>query len=64
MKVVVNEDCISCGMCISMCPEVFRYGTDGLSEAFGDPNSYPNAVEAAADVCPTNAIEVSDHTRG
>lgn len=60
MKVKVNEDCISCGMCISMCPEVFAYGQDGLSKVIGNPDSYPNAVEAAADACPTSAIEVSD----
>lgn len=59
MKVTVNEDCISCGMCINMCPDVFDYGEDGLSCVVGDPNACPNAVEAAAEACPTNAIEVS-----
>lgn len=59
MKVKVNDDCISCGMCINMCPEVFKYGEDGLSIAFGNPDAYPNAVEAAAEVCPTGAIEIA-----
>jgi len=60
MKVTVNEDCISCGMCINMCPEVFDYGADGLSNVVGDPDAYPNAVEAAAEVCPTGAIEIEN----
>ena len=59
MKVTVNEDCISCGMCINMCPDVFAYGDDGLSKVIGDANACPNAVEAAAEACPTNAIEIS-----
>lgn len=60
MKVKVNDDCISCGMCINMCPDVFDYGQDGLSTVIGNPDDCPDKVEAAADVCPTNAIEVSD----
>ena len=58
MTVKVNEDCISCGMCINMCPDVFDYGADGLSHVVGDPNACPNAVEAAVEACPTNAIEI------
>lgn len=59
MKVNVNEDCISCGMCMNMCPDVFDYGQDGLSRVVGDPNACPNAVQAAAEACPTNAIEIT-----
>lgn len=60
MKVKVTDECISCGMCINMCPEVFAYGSDSLSHVIGNPDSYPNAVEAAADACPTNAIEIAN----
>lgn len=58
MKVKVNDDCISCGMCINMCPEVFDYGSDGLSCVVGDPDNCPSAVESAMEACPTNAIEI------
>ncbi|MDE7454803.1 MAG: ferredoxin [Clostridia bacterium] len=58
MKVKVNEDCISCGLCVNMCPEVFTYGDDGLSCVTGDPNAFPNAVQSAAESCPTNAIQI------
>ena len=59
MKVTVNEDCISCGMCINICPEVFEYGANGLSTVVSDPDDYPNAVMSAVEACPTNAIEVA-----
>ena len=29
MKVNVNEDCISCGLCVNMCPDVFEIKEDG-----------------------------------
>lgn len=60
MKVTVNDDCISCGMCMNMCPTVFDYGANGLSTVIGNPDDCPNAVEAAAEACPTNAIEISN----
>lgn len=60
MKVKVNDDCISCGMCINMCPTVFDYGDDGLSCVTGDPNDCPEEVRSAAEACPTNAIEISE----
>lgn len=59
MKVIVNDDCISCGLCVNMCPDVFEFKADGLSHAVGDPNCCDAAVEAAAEACPTNAIEIS-----
>ena len=31
VKVKVNKECIGCGMCIDMCPDVFEYNDEGLS---------------------------------
>ncbi|GHV25557.1 hypothetical protein FACS189465_3480 [Clostridia bacterium] len=32
MKVLVNQDtCISCGMCVDICPEVFDYNSENKS---------------------------------
>ena len=58
MKVTVNNDCIGCGMCEGVCPEVFRLDGSGMSEVVGDPNSCPELAQEAAAVCPVNAIEV------
>ncbi len=58
MKVSVNEDCISCGMCINICPQVFDYDADGLSHVIGDADNYVDKVRKSAEVCPVNAIEI------
>ncbi len=34
MKVFIDRDgCISCGLCVATCPEVFRIASDGLAES-------------------------------
>ncbi len=59
MKTFVKKsDCIGCGMCVDVCPEVFEIGSDGFSDAVGDPENHPDKVYEAAEICPTNAIEV------
>ena len=60
MQVRVNEDCIGCGMCINVCPEVFDFNKDGLSTVIGDADAYPAKVEESAEICPTNAIEIEE----
>ena len=58
MKTTVNEDCIGCGMCEGVCPEVFQLNTDGMSEVVGDPDLHADKVQEAAAICPVNAIEI------
>ena len=59
MKVKVNQNCIGCGMCIDICPEVFEYNDGGLSSAkleeVGD--ELKDKVAEAQSVCPVDAIE-------
>ena len=57
MKTLVNEDCIGCGMCAEVCPEVFEISADGLSHVVGDPDSCSDKVMQATEICPVNAIE-------
>jgi ferredoxin len=59
MKARVTEDCIACGRCVEICPEVFEMGediahvkVDKISEEFEE------ATREAADECPTSAIVV------
>ena len=33
MKFFVNENCIGCGLCVSVCPDVFHMTPDGVSKA-------------------------------
>ena len=58
MKAKVNQDCIGCGMCVEVCPEVYEIGGDGLSNVVGDPNTCTDRAMQAAEICPVNAIEI------
>jgi len=59
MKVLVNSNCIGCGLCESVCPEVFEMNDEGLAQAINEP--VPDAAESTAqealESCPVEAIE-------
>lgn len=62
-KVTVNGNCIGCGACTGICPEVFDLNGDGQAEnILGSENELPEDLEAgvaeAAEACPVEAIEV------
>ncbi len=54
----VTEDCISCGACVDVCPEVFDMEEGGM--AYPKINPVPEALQAnareACEQCPTSAI--------
>lgn len=56
MKVKVTEECIGCGLCASICPQVFEMDGD-RSTVVGDGDCCVDAVQEAAAACPVNAIE-------
>jgi len=59
MKATIDrEGCISCGLCASTCPEVFRMADDGVAEVFTDPvpESVGDAASEARDNCPVSVI--------
>lgn len=58
MKVSIERDgCISCGLCPSICPEVFRMGEDDLAEVYAEPTEdNADSVQEAADSCPSSVI--------
>ena len=61
MKASITRDgCISCGLCESTCPQVFRMADDGLAEVYVDPvpESAKNAAMEARDNCPASVIAV------
>lgn len=61
MKAQVTEDCIACGRCVDICPEVFEMG-DEYAEVKMDviPEEYAAAVQESADECPTAAIIIEE----
>jgi ferredoxin len=61
MKARVDKDgCIACGLCPTICPEVFRMGDDGLAEAYVDsvPPEQEDSAKEAAESCPVSVIHV------
>lgn len=60
MKIEIDRDgCISCGLCVETCPQVFRMADDGLAEVYAAPMpDEANAVREAADGCPVRVIAV------
>lgn len=59
MKFFVNEDCIGCGLCSSVCPEVFSMTDDGVAKALEADvtDSTAACAQEAAQQCPVSAIE-------
>lgn len=59
MKAIVNDGCIACGACVAACPEVFRFGDDGLAEAYAKVEAEAEeAAKEARDSCPVSVIDI------
>lgn len=61
MKAEIDRsNCISCGLCETVCPEVFRMGEDGPAEVYVE--TVPSALEKVAieamESCPVSVITV------
>jgi ferredoxin len=61
MEAHVNEECIFCGLCVDMCPDVFQLGEETAYVTVKEiPEEMRDCCREAAEECPTEAIEVSD----
>ena len=60
MNAHVNANCISCGLCVSLCPQAFLITDGGTAGVYTReiPPDLEDAVQQAADSCPVSAIEV------
>lgn len=58
MKAKVDHDlCIGCGLCESICPEVFEMGDDGLAHVIAEvTEDLEDSAQEACESCPTEAI--------
>lgn len=59
-KAIVDPElCIGCGMCESICPEVFEMNDEGIAVAIADvTEDVEESANEAKDACPTEAISI------
>lgn len=59
MKLKVNDNCIGCGACQAICPDVFEINDDGYATTIVDEVSEELMDDAmdAKEGCPVDAIE-------
>lgn len=55
-KVWVDDECIACGTCVDMCPEVFELEGDIASIKEGADLTLDDSIVEAAEACPVEAI--------
>lgn len=61
MKASLDRDgCISCGLCPSICPDVFRMADDGIAEVYREdvPAEAEEQAVEAQESCPVSVILV------
>ena len=50
------SDCITCGICVELCPEVFRMNDAGYINVSDLPDYPENEVNDAIKYCPVDCI--------
>lgn len=63
MKAKVDPDiCVGTGSCVSICPQVFQLGDEGVAVVQEDPipEDIEDEVREAADACPVDAITLDE----
>jgi len=55
-KVWVDENCVACGSCVEVCPEVFELEGDIAFIKEGADLSLDAKIIESAEVCPVEAI--------
>jgi len=61
MNVRIEDTCISCGVCVDICPQVFEMGDDcAVTLVEKVPSTLIEKVEEAAYDCPVDAIILTE----
>jgi ferredoxin len=58
---LVKEECIGCGMCEQLCPEVFRLNPEtNVAEVIMPKEGPEDLIQEAIDSCPVECIHWRD----
>ena len=61
MEARVNEECIYCGLCADLCPDIFQLGDETAMVTVKEiPVDLQDCCREAAEECPTEAIEIDE----
>jgi ferredoxin len=61
MKIVVDRDeCIGCGNCSDIAPDVFELDEEGLSKVTNPEGADDDTIREAAESCPVDCIALFD----
>lgn len=61
MEAYVNDECIFCGLCADLCPEIFQLGDESAFVSVEViPEEMWDCCREAAEECPTGAIEIDE----
>lgn len=55
-----EDECISCGNCENVCPEVFEIPDKMVVKEGVDFSQYESEIKEAVDICPTNVIKYEE----
>ncbi len=59
-KVWVDDECIACGTCVDLCPEVFELEGDIATLVDGADFSLDDKIIESAEACPVEAIHYEE----
>lgn len=63
--VIVEEECIACGACAEICPEVFMINESlGFAQVINPGGGEEDKIQEAIDACPVHCIHWSDEEAG
>jgi ferredoxin len=58
---IVEDECIACGTCVELCPEVFTLNESlGFAQVINPGGAPDDKIQEAIDACPVTCIHWAD----